>query len=198
MSGSRWAGPPPTRTSTASPPCCPAWSAGSGRRWGCESRARLPRHALSTARDHARQADDRRRGRGHRHGARRRPRRRDRHPGLVPDALAGTGLGDRAGVRRPPRELIGSARPGRYCRSVSELVSKADRITVLTGAGISTGSGIPDFRGPQGLWTKNPAAQAMFDLDSYISDRDVRVQLWGLRVHHPAWTAEPNAAHLAL
>jgi NAD-dependent deacetylase len=56
---------------------------------------------------------------------------------------------------------------------VSELVSKADRITVLTGAGISTGSGIPDFRGPQGLWTKNPAAEAMFDLDSYLSDRDV-------------------------
>jgi NAD-dependent deacetylase len=81
---------------------------------------------------------------------------------------------------------------------VSELVSEADRITVLTGAGISTGSGIPDFRGPQGLWTKNPAAEAMFDLDSYLSDRDVRVQLWGLRAHHPAWTAEPNAAHLAL
>jgi NAD-dependent protein deacetylase/lipoamidase len=81
---------------------------------------------------------------------------------------------------------------------VSELVPEADRITVLTGAGISTASGIPDFRGPQGLWTKNPAAQAMFDLDSYISDRDARVQLWRLRVRHPAWTAEPNAAHLAL
>jgi NAD-dependent deacetylase len=81
---------------------------------------------------------------------------------------------------------------------VTELVSEADRITVLTGAGISTGSGIPDFRGPQGLWTTNPAAQVMFDLDSYLADREVRVRAWRQRLHHPVWTAEPNAAHLAL
>src|SRR5437870_13057015 len=77
-------------------------------------------------------------------------------------------------------------------------VDESQRIVALTGAGISTGSGIPDFRGPQGLWTKNPAAEAMFDINSYQSDPDIRVLAWQQRLHNPAWTAEPNAGHLAL
>ena len=82
--------------------------------------------------------------------------------------------------------------------TAAELVSKAERIAVLTGAGISTASGIPDFRGPQGVWTKNPEAEAMFDLDSYVASRAVRVEAWKFRLAAPAWTAEPNAGHLAL
>jgi NAD-dependent deacetylase len=77
-------------------------------------------------------------------------------------------------------------------------VAAARRITVLTGAGISTDSGIPDFRGPNGLWTKNPAAEKAATLDHYLNDPEVRRFAWQNRVHSPAWDAQPNAGHRAL
>lgn len=78
------------------------------------------------------------------------------------------------------------------------MVAKAERIVALTGAGISTDSGIPDFRGPQGLWTRDPAAARLFTLQDYLADPQVRRRAWLSRRDHPAWTAEPNAGHRAL
>jgi NAD-dependent deacetylase len=77
-------------------------------------------------------------------------------------------------------------------------VRDAARVTVLTGAGISTDSGIPDFRGPNGVWTKNPAMEKASTLQHYLADPDVRRAAWQNRLHSPAWDAQPNAGHLAI
>ena len=81
---------------------------------------------------------------------------------------------------------------------VSRWIDESSRIVALTGAGISTESGIPDFRGPQGVWTKNPRAERLSDISYYLSDPEVRKLAWKGRVDHPAWHAEPNAGHRAL
>ena len=86
-------------------------------------------------------------------------------------------------------------------RSIQDLASalrSAEHVVALTGAGISTDSGIPDFRGPNGLWTKDPAAERLSTLEHYMNDREVRVRAWQARLAHPAWTAQPNEAHRAL
>jgi NAD-dependent deacetylase len=78
------------------------------------------------------------------------------------------------------------------------LVAAAERIVVLTGAGISTDSGIPDFRGPNGVWTKNPKAEKLAHIDVYLSDPEVRERAWRNRLESRMWHAEPNAGHRAL
>ncbi|MGD9951744.1 MAG: NAD-dependent deacetylase [Burkholderiales bacterium] len=77
-------------------------------------------------------------------------------------------------------------------------IRSARRVVVLTGAGISTDSGIPDFRGPQGVWTKNPKAEKLSDIRHYMADPEVRRLSWQGRLEHPAWSARPNAGHRAL
>jgi NAD-dependent deacetylase len=81
---------------------------------------------------------------------------------------------------------------------VQRWVEESKRIVVLTGAGISTDSGIPDFRGPQGLWTKNPKAEKLSDIRYYMTDPEVRRLAWQSRMDHTAWTAKPNKGHMAI
>ncbi len=78
------------------------------------------------------------------------------------------------------------------------IIDEAERVAVLTGAGISTDSRIPDFRGPQGVWTKNPKAEKMATIQHYVAERDVRVRAWRSRLDSPVWSAEPNDGHRAL
>jgi NAD-dependent deacetylase len=77
-------------------------------------------------------------------------------------------------------------------------VDRCDRVLVLTGAGVSTDSGIPDFRGPDGVWTRDPAAERLSTLDAYMSDPEVRRLAWKSRLSSPTWAATPNAGHRAL
>ena len=79
-----------------------------------------------------------------------------------------------------------------------EMVAEARRVVVFTGAGVSTESGIPDFRGPNGLWTKNPAAEKASTLQHYLADAELRAVAWQNRLTTPAWTAEPNDGHRAI
>jgi NAD-dependent deacetylase len=77
-------------------------------------------------------------------------------------------------------------------------IAASRRLVVLTGAGISTESGIPDFRGPQGVWTRNPEAEKQSTIQHYVADTEVRRRAWRSRLESPAWTATPNAGHRTL
>jgi NAD-dependent deacetylase len=81
---------------------------------------------------------------------------------------------------------------------VAGYIRGSERIAVLTGAGISTESGIPDFRGPNGAWTTRPETMKLVNLEDYVRDPQVRAAAWQERMNHPAWIAQPNAGHSAL
>lgn len=82
--------------------------------------------------------------------------------------------------------------------AAAERVAAAERIVVLTGAGISTDSGIPDFRGPKGIWTRNPGAEKSANIQNYLADPEVRKAAWLSRLDTPVWTAEPNRGHACI
>lgn len=81
---------------------------------------------------------------------------------------------------------------------VAGWIGAARSVVALTGAGISTESGIPDFRGPDGLWKRDPRAERLSNIGYYIADPRIRRESWQRRVEHPAWGAKPNAGHRAL
>ncbi|QXT62831.1 SIR2 family NAD-dependent protein deacylase [Tessaracoccus palaemonis] len=74
----------------------------------------------------------------------------------------------------------------------------AERIVILSGAGLSTAAGIPDFRGPEGLWTRDPYAELVSTLSWYLRDEDVRKAAWRRRADPAAWAARPTRAHRAI
>jgi NAD-dependent deacetylase len=81
---------------------------------------------------------------------------------------------------------------------VARWIAEAGSVVALTGAGISTESGIPDFRGPDGVWTRDPRAERLSNIGYYVADASVRRESWQRRLDHPAWGARPNAGHRAL
>jgi NAD-dependent deacetylase len=82
--------------------------------------------------------------------------------------------------------------------SARAAIATAERLVVLTGAGISTDSGIPDFRGPNGVWTRNPAAEKASNIQHYLRDPEVRRVAWQTRVDGRLFAAEPNRGHRAI
>ena len=114
--------------------------------------------------------------------------------------MPGRGPGDRPAVPswRPVDDIFGTDLDEDALLEARELVRSARSVLALTGAGISTEAGIPDFRGPQGVWTRDPAAERRSHISVYLEEPEVRRAAWRARLEAPMWTAEPTAGHRAL
>ncbi|WP_119730868.1 SIR2 family NAD-dependent protein deacylase [Thermomonospora amylolytica] len=77
-------------------------------------------------------------------------------------------------------------------------VRGVSRVAVLTGAGISTDSGIPDYRGPSGVWTRDPELAEIFNRERFVADPGVRRRYWRHIGGLYRADVRPNAAHRAL
>ncbi|MCK4176439.1 SIR2 family NAD-dependent protein deacylase [Aciditerrimonas ferrireducens] len=99
---------------------------------------------------------------------------------------------------RAPRPPLGPERPEADLAAAQRLVRQARRVLALTGAGISTDSGIPDFRGPAGLWTKDPTAERRSSIHHYLADPELRRSIWRDRLARGGPPPAPNAGHRAL
>ncbi|MFE9448580.1 NAD-dependent deacetylase [Streptomyces sp. NPDC006739] len=71
-------------------------------------------------------------------------------------------------------------------------------VALLSGAGISTDSGIPDYRGPNGLWRRDPEAEKLVTYEYYMADPEIRRRSWRMRRANRTLGAEPNVAHRAV
>jgi NAD-dependent deacetylase len=88
--------------------------------------------------------------------------------------------------------------PGPGSEPAQDTEPRRPLVAILSGAGISTDSGIPDYRGPQGLWRRDPEAEKLVTYDFYMSDPEIRRKSWQMRRTSPTWNARPNAAHEAV
>jgi len=81
-------------------------------------------------------------------------------------------------------------------QQLAGLIDAARRVVVFTGAGISTESGIPDFRSPNGIWSKNTPIY----FDEYIQSADARIEAWRRKfeIDKDMIGAEPNRGHRAV
>jgi len=79
---------------------------------------------------------------------------------------------------------------------LADLLAAARRVTTFTGAGVSTESGIPDFRSPGGVWTRYDPRD--FTFDRYVESAEVRAGSWAMRREFFAKEVQPNPAHRAI